>query len=237
MCNTDRPALGVIQSAKFKELHAPTQKQLMMADGTILKVRCFCGANDYSASIPTSSLPLQRHLCQCNACRHGTGSLYYSELDWPTPVPSSDSLTKYAFSERCDTYFCSTCGAHMFWHTRLPTSQVYVVPGLLENPDSLMEIVGHMFVGTTIDGGFSEWLPSIDGKALPRWEAELDSSQVLAPGWKGSSDGTPASDTLRAHCKCEGVDFLIKRPRAPEDVGGCISFPPLDVRITCLNSP
>jgi hypothetical protein len=209
----------------------------MMADSTILKVRCFCGANKYSASIPTSSLPLRRHLCQCNACRHGTGFLYYSELDWPTAVPSSDSLTKYAFSERCDTYFCSTCGAHMFWHTREPTSQVYAVPGLVEDPDSLMEIGGHSFVGTTIDGGFSEWLPSIDGKLLPRWKGEQDSKEVLAPDWKGSPDANPTSDTVRAHCKCEGVDFLIKRPRAPEAVGGCTLSSPLLGGFAGLNSP
>jgi hypothetical protein len=113
----------------------------------------------------------------------------------------------------------------MFWHTHHPTNEVYVVPGLLENPDSLMEITSHIFVGTTIDGGFSEWLPSIDGRLLPRWEAEEESSEALAPHWKGSSDGNPTSDTLRAHCKCEGVDFLIKRPRATEEVGELTSPP------------
>lgn len=190
-----------------------------MADSTIMKARCFCGANDYSASVQNSSLPLRRHLCQCNGCRHGTGVLYYSAIDWPTPVPNNDTLTKHAFSENSNTYFCSTCGAHMFWHTHHPTNQVYVVPGLLEHPDSLMDITAQIFVGTTIDGGFSEWLPSIEGRLLSRWEAGEETSTILAPDWKGLSDQDPTRHTLRARCKCEGVDFLIKRPREPEENG------------------
>ncbi len=192
---------------------------MTMADRTIIKARCFCGANDYSASVPNSSLPLQRHLCQCNSCRHGTGALFYSEIDWPDPVPDSATLTKHSFSDNCDTYFCSTCGAHIFWHTHHPTNNVYVVPGLVQDPDSLMDITSHIFVGTTIDGGFSEWLPSIDGRPLPRWSADKESSGVLAPEWKGRPDQELKSDTLPAHCKCKGVEFLIKRPRKPDEVG------------------
>jgi hypothetical protein len=190
-----------------------------MAESNLIKARCFCGANDYSAAIPNSSLPLQARLCHCNSCRHGTGGLSYSAIDWPGPVPKSEALARYPFSKNCNTYFCSTCGAHMFWHRHQPNNSVYVLSGVVENPDSLMDITAHIYVGTTIDGGLSEWLPSIDERPLPRWRGDADSSEVLASEWKGSPAEDLTSATLRAHCHCEGVEFLIKRPRELEEVG------------------
>lgn len=112
----------------------------------------------------------------------------------------------------------------MFWHTHRPEDQVYVVPGVIENPDSLMDIAGHIFVGDTIDGGFSEWLRSIGQKSLPRWSND-ENGQILSPEWKGSPEEDLTPDTLRAHCKCKGVEFLIKRPRQSDEVGK--SSPPL----------
>ena len=106
----------------------------------------------------------------------------------------------------------------MFWHRHHPIDNVSVVIGVVENPDSLLDIAAHIFVGTTIDGGFSEWLPSFDGKSLPRWETR-EGTHLLEPGWKGSRDEDLTPDTLRARCKCEAVDFLIKRPREPEEAG------------------
>lgn len=184
-----------------------------------MKTRCFCGANEYSASISTSSVPLRAQLCHCDSCRHSTGLLYNQVIDWPTPVPDSNTLTKYAFSKNCNICFCSTCGAHMFWHTHHPTEYVSVVTGLLENPESIMDITSHIFVGDTIDGGFSDWLASIEGRPLPKWEAGEETSEVLASGWNGSQGQDLTKDTLRAHCKCGGVGFLIKRPREPEEAG------------------
>jgi hypothetical protein len=107
----------------------------------------------------------------------------------------------------------------MFWHRHQPNNSVCVSSGVVENPDSLMDITAHIYVGTTIDGGLSEWLP------LPRWRGDEDSSELLASEWKGSpaEDLTPA--TLRAHCHCGGVEFLIKRPREPEEVGKRGTFP------------
>jgi hypothetical protein len=97
---------------------------------------------------------------------------------------------------------------------------VFAVPGLLENPDSLMHVVAHIWVGDTGDGGFSEWLPSIDGRALPRWEGHEDKSEILPRDWRGKVvDQDSTSHTLRAHCKCKGVDFLIQRPREGEEIG------------------
>lgn len=107
----------------------------------------------------------------------------------------------------------------MFWHTHHPTEYVAVVPGLLENPDSIMDMASHVFVGDTIDGGFSDWLASFEGRSIPRWEAGEGTSKVLPSGWNGSQGQDLAQDTLRAHCKCDGVDFVIKRPREPEEAG------------------
>jgi hypothetical protein len=107
----------------------------------------------------------------------------------------------------------------MFWHRHQPNNSVYVLSGVVENPDSLMDITAHIYVGTTIDGGLSEWLPSIDERPLPRWGGDADSSEVLASEWKGSPAEDLTSATLRAHCHCEGVEFLIKRPRELEEVG------------------
>ena len=107
----------------------------------------------------------------------------------------------------------------MFWHTHHPTEYVAVVSGLLENPDSIMDITSHIFIGDTIDGGFSDWLASVEGRPLSRWEEGEETSKVLASGWNGSQGQDLTQDTLRAHCKCDGVDFLIKRPREPEEAG------------------
>ncbi|KAF7514097.1 hypothetical protein GJ744_004422 [Endocarpon pusillum] len=109
----------------------------------------------------------------------------------------------------------------MFWHGHHPKEYVAVVPGLLENPDSILDISSHIFVGDTVDGGFSDWLVSFEGRPLPRWEAREETSKVLALGWHGSQGQDVSQDvgqdTLRAHCKCGGVDFLIKRPREREE--------------------
>ena len=107
----------------------------------------------------------------------------------------------------------------MFWHAHRPTERVYVVTGLLDNPDSLIDISSHQFVGDTIDGGISDWLTSIEGRPLPKWEAEEETSKILASTWSGSQGQDLTQNILRAHCKCDGVDFLIKRPREPEEAG------------------
>ncbi len=188
-----------------------------MADITVMKAACLCGKSNFTTSVATSALPLPTYLCQCNHCRHMSGALYYAAMPWPGPLPNTTTLTSYPFSDNVQAYFCSTCGAHMFWHNH-QQNFLDVTTGVLDNPEKYVKVVAHQFVNSTKDGGFSDWLPVInETQPLPRWGGNHDKSELLPRGWKVPSNSEDLSKDkqepkLRVQCFCEGVNFRITRP-------------------------
>jgi hypothetical protein len=91
--------------------------------------------------------------------------------------------------------------------------------GTLEEGDTTVyEIAAHIFVGDTIDGGFSDFLPSINGKAVQRY-AQFREGEQLPLYWSHPSrtirkSSHAPNDKLHGYCHCRGVEFWISRPSA-----------------------
>ena len=130
----------------------------------------------------------------------------FAACPWPSTLPSDTSaLTKYPFSATSNLYFCSTCGATVFWVGQT----VQVTIGVMENAKDLVEIYQHVFIGDTIDGGISDWVSHIGGKQLERWKFDEGSEEVPV-GW--TEKRMKESGPVKAWCKCKGVEFVVTPP-------------------------
>jgi len=101
--------------------------------------------------------------------------------------------------------------------TRCSQSDAFeVMTGTLDDPERFVKVVDIQCVQTTVDGGFSAWLPTVGAKFLPRWSRTRDESDLLPLEWpcpleKGHH---PKEPSVLAHCNCKGVSFDITRPDA-----------------------
>ena len=166
-------------------------------------------------SVPKSSLPLEAQICHCGQCRHSSGVLCNSYLilrdHGLSPDPSMlDRLSSYKSSEKITRYFCPTCSCHVLWHG--PGQQDWDVPtGCLDRIDDVVKFTKHIFLESTHDGGFSDWL------ADSSIERTATRTNVLEPGWRSAPRPSPPypQTRLHAHCECKGVQFYIARPAPP----------------------
>lgn len=128
----------------------------------------------------------------------------------------------YEFSKRGIFYHCGTCGSQMFghfWHDaddRSKGDQWDILSGSLQKAEGVFEFQAHEFVADTLDGGFTDFLPSIAGKQLPRWSFRPERSEQLPLDWRSperpSVESSLSSDRVHCSCKCGGVEFWIARP-------------------------
>lgn len=181
---------------------------------------CHCRASSFSFEVPISHLPLQIHFCHCGVCRRSTGALSTAGAIIPKPVIDIWTLTAYKSSESLTRYFCSTCGAHFLGCLQLDDDAKvwFVSAASVDAEDDIWNFAGHVFVGSTGDGGLAPLLQEIGGKELGMWDKWAGKS---AP-WH-SSDWHAAleprlngPDRLHAHCHCGGVEFFISRPDGDE---------------------
>jgi hypothetical protein len=87
--------------------------------------------------------------------------------------------------------------------------------GVVDKAEGIFEFKNHIFVTSTKDGGFSEFVPEIGNRVLRCWEGHQEESQELPPNWKDSMTNITTSaseDQLHAHCQCGGVSFYLSRP-------------------------
>ena len=196
----------------------------MSSETRTVKAACFCGSAKYDITLPASNFPLKADICHCWSCRHMTGTLHLTLInmpeDWDPPKDVVDKLVPFKFSERLTQYHCNTCGSQLLahnWKDGNDHSKGYswdAMSGCIEKADGVFEISSHEFVGDTLDGGFADFLPAIDGKTLTRWKGWPGESDELPVHWS-SPDRQQAQpkpdDRVRARCKCGGVEFWVAR--------------------------
>ena len=198
-----------------------------MADNKRLTVSCHCGAATHTFSVPTSSLPLPTHLCNCDCSRRISGSLLTSYInithDPAAPKPDVSALSKYPSSAILNRYFCSACGTQMYLeyhkdgHFEAATGTLQV-----ESTDGIIKFEDLMWLGDTKDGGASQFIDSIDARPLDRYLQNSWESNQVPWDWKEAStanDTSPSSSikksgSVYAHCRCKGVEFYISPPNS-----------------------
>ena len=199
----------------------------MATDTKTIKATCLCSAAAHEITVPTSALPFKASICSCHSCRHLTGTLALTCSGVPkTYSPSQellDKLTPFAFSNRVTFHHCTTCGSQLLFNfkpskaDRANGSIEYwdIISGSLEQIDGVVDFEYHEHIADTIDGGFSDFLPSINGKELKRWPHDPHADEELPLYWQSEErpkvEPSP-SDRLHCHCKCGGVEFWIARP-------------------------
>ncbi|KAH7064202.1 DUF636 domain protein [Paraphoma chrysanthemicola] len=183
------------------------------------RATCHCRASSFSFNVPISDLPLPVHFCHCDICRRSTGTLHTAGAVIPNPIIDLSSLTAYKSSEQLTRYFCSTCGAHFLGSIQLSeTIKWFVSAPSVDAEEEVWDFAGHVFVGSTGDGGLAPLLQTIGDKELKLWDTWAGKStpwhlkEKLADAKPIPQETTP----LRAHCHCGGIDFYISRPNGDE---------------------
>ena len=167
------------------------------------------------------SLPMALNACHCDRCRHVSGTMCatYAVIPIGSAYPDSallNTLSKYESSGGHIRYFCSTCGAHMFFYTPKDLSWK-IASGTLEKLDGVARLDRHIMISSTGDGGMSDWLTEVDGRLITRW-ADLPIPVVtsqLPLDWhdpKRTAKKKDPSQRLRAHCDCGGIEMYIAHP-------------------------
>lgn len=204
------------------------------SSSTSVTARCLCRANTFTISVPSSQLPLAGLICHCDSCRHLTGCLYSSGVEWPSTLPTSPNLKTFAFSPDVNIHFCSTCGTPMFFEPKKQElGPLCVETGALAETAGIVKYTRHMLIGDTKDGGSSDWLSTIPSQGpLQRFVGIMDKSPEVPIGWRENRSNQRAPehsevktpDTLKGSCKCGGVSFHLTRPDAAS------ADPKLDLR-------
>jgi len=199
---------------------------------TRLTASCHCRANQFTFSVPTTSLPLLAYLCHCNISRRISGSLFTSYVAVPAANGSPDlrNLTAYKSSNILTRWFCTTCSTHLFLEYSADGAW-WTSTGTLDRSNGIVSFKGNMWIEDTLDGGASDWIPQLGDRLAERWLTEPHSSAEAPPGWRatpaGESGPSPSTDLLQAHCHCAGVRFTIARPSSATPPSPPPPFPDL----------
>lgn len=180
---------------------------------------CHCRVPTFSFEVPVSDLPLPVHFCHCGICRRSTGTLSTSGAVIPEPVIDLSTLTAYKSSEPLTRYFCSTCGAHFLGCVQLGDAKIWFASAAsIDAEEEVWDFTGHVFVGSTGDGGLAPLLQEIGGKQLGLWETWAGKSAPWHPPDRPEAAELVSNEPnlLRAHCHCGGVAFFISRPNGDE---------------------
>ncbi|KAF2755259.1 hypothetical protein EJ05DRAFT_479053 [Pseudovirgaria hyperparasitica] len=182
-----------------------------------LTINCLCALHTFSTLISPSSLPLRATACHCTSCRHATGALYTSDINWPLPAsqtPNITALSSYALFPTINILFCATCSSPLFFHK--PASDwLGAFTGQLRNDPDLVRLEDNIFVTDTRDGGASAWLGkcNADGTVARRWKGHIG-GEMVPNDWpgvaalKGSYERNDVRE-LSARCHCGGVAFTM----------------------------
>ncbi|KAL4926689.1 Mss4-like protein [Aspergillus undulatus] len=181
------------------------------AQDRTLTAACHCRSVHFTLTLPTSTFPLQAHICHCAICRttHGALASFHAplpmaiEAEFITPS-STSNMTGYTHVNATSTrYFCSTCGCHIAdrekgwreggeWNVSISIFDQ-------NNNQACWVIDEHYFVGSTGNG------------TLP--DVNRDKGKITAPKPDQAERKDKDKQTFLAKCHCDGVSFNISRPR------------------------
>lgn len=192
-----------------------------------LTAQCLCGAQTFTTNVPRSSLPLTATFCHCTSCRHLTGGMHSTGMEWPGAADdiAKAPLEEYVFSPRLTLLFCGTCSSPMFWRGRVEgEADTYeAFTGVLSNNPvpGLVRVKEHIFVGDTLDGGVAVWqrhLARGDGDArdapIPCFGGWGHRGEELDPDTLSAKNADAIPDEIPFHCRCRGVDLVLRRGTA-----------------------
>lgn len=197
----------------------------MASDTKTIKATCLCGDAAHNITLPSNAFPIPSYFCTCDSCRHLTGTLFLSTAFLPPSyhLPSSllDKLTSFKFSDRITQYFCKRCGSTMLCYCAPKPGDKHrvanwdVMTGTLEAFDGILDFKGYEYIHDTRDGGFSDFMPTLNNRLLDRWSHDINTSSQLPLYWQDPSTSEESLDPttrLPAHCKCKSITFYIARP-------------------------
>ncbi|KAF6822281.1 duf636 domain protein [Colletotrichum musicola] len=193
----------------------------MADETTTITAHCLCKAHTFTATVPKSALPLQASCCHCTSCRRVTGALYSSAAAWPDPSVDLSQLKRFSFSENIELFSCQTCSSGLFCMGNATGNKPWVVTGALVNGPGVARYATHMFVGDTLDGGASIWLPreDEDGKPVKRYKQSRrgDDVEEVPADWPGPKklsqeqlDAKPSPEVTNLSCFCKGVQLQLR---------------------------
>ncbi|KAF2269571.1 hypothetical protein CC78DRAFT_434668, partial [Lojkania enalia] len=181
---------------------------------------CLCSAAKHKFLVPSDALPLPTNLCNCNISRRISGTLLTSYINIShydgVPTPELTVLTPYKSSEILTRYFCSICGTQMYLeynhdgHFEAATGTLQV-----DNTDGIIDFRSHMWIEDTLDGGASDFIIELNGRALKRYAQEHSHSIEVALDLQRPAVSESHGNQHRkvhAHCHCNGVQFYIDYP-------------------------
>ncbi|CAG7969901.1 unnamed protein product [Penicillium salamii] len=173
-------------------------------------VACLCGSIDIPVQLDTTIDQEKLQLCHCQRCRTSVGQLY-SSYHLLQNEPKLNGLQEYQESDHISRFFCKTCGAHVFAHSK-PSGRFLAASGLLVAKIPVKEIV-HWQLSDTNDGGLGVYLPGTESPtASCRLDVPGSSLMSKEPVTRGQVEFK--EQTLHARCNCGGVEFYITKPNA-----------------------
>lgn len=95
----------------------------------------------------------------------------------------------------------------------------FVSAASVDAEESVWDFAAHIYVNDTGDGGLATLMTPIGGKDVKLWDQLADRSAPWhPPDLTSDKDITRKApdDHLRAHCHCNGMDFLVSRPTSAE---------------------
>ncbi|PNY26892.1 Uncharacterized protein TCAP_03180 [Tolypocladium capitatum] len=191
-----------------------------------LTAQCLCKAQTFAARVPRASLPLTATFCHCTSCRHLTGGMHSTGVAWPGAADAivKAQLAKYVSSPKLTLLFCGTCSSPMFWRERLEggADAYEAFTGVLSNNPvpGLIRFKDHIFVHDTLDGGVAVWQRHLNkgddaGDApIPCYGGWRHKSEELDPATLSVKDANTAMDGTALHCRCKGVNLVLRRGAA-----------------------
>ncbi|KAH6666533.1 Mss4-like protein [Plectosphaerella plurivora] len=180
---------------------------------TTIQLQCHCKANTFTATIPSTSLPLEASACHCTSCRHTSGAMYQCDITWPNPDEDVSQLREYRFSNRLRDFSCPTCRCRMLIKD-VKNNYMCAPIGSLSNLPVLLKLTSNIFVTDTIDGGASMWMRhATDDALVPRWTGAIQKSDELPFEWPGTApahDEKVKPDLTPLWCHCKGTKFFLR---------------------------
>lgn len=141
-----------------------------------------------------------------------------SEEVYQPPETLIQKLKGFEFSkDRITHYFCPTCGTHMVARV-LPqkreeesTATWFIACGTLGDTKNIYR-PRHEYLSDTLDGGIADFITVSNNKRVERWGRHPGDGEQLPSYWPSLlRRNLPIANTLKAYCKCRGIEFWITR--------------------------